>query len=410
MSKFLKFIVHFAVICTIVCVLGLALPPFFGVRTVIMDSTDKATNLPLGSVTYAIPVRTEEVTAGSPILVQEDGKTYKYNLVSVNRENNTGTVIDTTTSAQESITVSVKNWVPKIVITIPFVGYLLVATESVEGLIVLGLVILFLIILYVIAELWRKDPDDDEYEDLQGDTRHVKSSRELKAEEKARAKRMKQEDKELLQDAKEKKKKSKKEEKKKKKIRTGGFVDEIDEDDLDDEPEETVRPAGNVQAATSEAHELLKKEIAAATAEEETEAPESYPEISGEPAESTVSEEEFPEEEIEEAVFSLLQRNHLSIHSVKQVSSIDLKKEEPGILAFCQKYQLPFVTYSAEELLQVKGEFSASEFVKSITGVDNVCERSALLASGYGTMIQKKSAGNGVTAALCLEKWSVDFE
>ena len=207
MSKFLKFIVHFAVICTIVCVLGLALPPFFGVRTVIMDSTDKATNLPLGSVTYAIPVRTEEVTAGSPILVQEDGKTYKYNLVSVNRENNTGTVIDTTTSAQESITVSVKNWVPKIVIMIPFVGYLLVATESVEGLIVLGLVILFLIILYVIAELWRKDPEDDEYEDLQGDTRHVKSSRELKAEEKARAKRMKQEDKELLQNAKEKKKK-----------------------------------------------------------------------------------------------------------------------------------------------------------------------------------------------------------
>ena len=45
MSKFLKFIVHFFVICTIVCVLGLALPPFFGVRTVIMDSSDKATNL-----------------------------------------------------------------------------------------------------------------------------------------------------------------------------------------------------------------------------------------------------------------------------------------------------------------------------------------------------------------------------
>lgn len=291
MSKFLKFIVHFAVICTIVCILGMALPPFFGVRTVIMDSTDKATNLPLGSVTYAIPVRTEEVTAGSPILVQEDGKTYKYNLVSVNRENNTGTVIDTTTSAQESITVSVKNWVPKIVITIPLVGYLLVATESVEGLIVLGLVILFLIILYVIAELWKKDPEDDEYEDLQGDTRHVKSARELKAEEKARAKRMKQEDKELLQDTKEKKKK---------KIRTGGFVDEIDEDDLDDEPEETVQPVGNVQAATSEAHELLKKEIAAATAEEETEVSESYSKISGEPAEPSVSEEEFPEEEIEE--------------------------------------------------------------------------------------------------------------
>ena len=153
MSKFLKFIVHFFVICTIVCVLGLALPPFFGVRTVIMDSSDKATNLPVGSVTYAIPVKTEDVAAGTPILVQEDGKSYRYNLVSVNRENNTGTVIDTTTSAQQNITVSVKNWVPKIVVTIPFVGYLLVATESIEGLIILGLVILFLIILYVILSL-----------------------------------------------------------------------------------------------------------------------------------------------------------------------------------------------------------------------------------------------------------------
>ena len=303
MSKFLKFIVHFAVICTIVCILGLALPPFFGIRTVIMDSTDKATNLPLGSVTYAIPVRTEEVTAGSPILVQEDGKTYKYNLVSVNRENNTGTVIDTTTSAQESITVSVKNWVPKIVVTLPFVGYLLVATESVEGLIVLGLVILFLIILYVIAELWRKDPEeDDEYEDLEGDTRHVKSSRELKAEEKARAKRMKQEDKELLQNTKEKKKQSKKDEKKKKKVRTGGFVDMIDEDDLEDEPEEeNVQPSRNVQAATSEAHELLKKEIAAATAEEEAEPADSQSEAQEELTEADdVPEEEFSEEEVEE--------------------------------------------------------------------------------------------------------------
>ena len=255
MSKFLKFIVHFFVICTIVCVLGLALPPFFGVRTVIMDSSDKATNLPVGSVTYAIPVKTEDVAAGTPILVQEDGKSYRYNLVSVNRENNTGTVIDTTTSAQQNITVSVKNWVPKIVVTIPFVGYLLVATESIECLIILGLVILFLIILYVIAELWKKEPED-EYEDLQGDTRHVKTSKELKMEEKARARKMKEEDNELLYGEKEKKKRAKKEEKiKRKKIRTGGFVDEIYEDDLDEEAQEqepTVRPTQNVQAATAD--------------------------------------------------------------------------------------------------------------------------------------------------------------
>ncbi len=66
--------------CTFLCylyyglVLGLVLPPFFGVRTVIMDNSDKATNLPVGSVTYAIPVKTDDVGAGTPILVQKDCK------------------------------------------------------------------------------------------------------------------------------------------------------------------------------------------------------------------------------------------------------------------------------------------------------------------------------------------------
>ncbi len=83
MSKVLKFIVHFIVICTIVCVLGLALPPFFGVTTVIMDDAEKATNLPLGSVTYAIPEKASEIAVGTPILVQEDSKTYRYNVASL---------------------------------------------------------------------------------------------------------------------------------------------------------------------------------------------------------------------------------------------------------------------------------------------------------------------------------------
>ena len=75
-------------------------------------------------------------------------------------------------------------------ITIGYVGYLLVATESIEGLIILGLVVLFLIILYVIAELWKKEPDDiqDDMEDPEPG--YVKSKKELKREEKARARRI----------------------------------------------------------------------------------------------------------------------------------------------------------------------------------------------------------------------------
>ena len=184
MSKFLKFIVHFVIICTIAIVLGLALPPFFGVKTVIVDNKNKETNLAMGSVTYAIPVKTETVNAGAPILVQDGEGTYRYNLVSVDRQTNTGVAIDPEATASENINVSVKNWVPKVVVTVPLIGYLMAATESTEGIIVLALAVLFLIILYVIAELWKKPETLDEYEDLQGDRRYLKTQKELKMEEK----------------------------------------------------------------------------------------------------------------------------------------------------------------------------------------------------------------------------------
>ena len=78
----------------------------------------------------------------------------------------------------------------------------MVATESIEGLIILGLVVLFLIILYVIAELWKKEPDDIEEDVNDPEPGYVKSRKELKQEEKARARRMKEEEKEIIQEEK----------------------------------------------------------------------------------------------------------------------------------------------------------------------------------------------------------------
>ena len=167
MSKVLKFIVHLVVICTLVCVLGLVLPPFFGVRTVIVDKADEATNLPVGSVTYAIPEKSSAISVGTPILVQKDSKTYKYTITDLDTSKGTGTVTDQSVSGGKTLTIKVGDYVPKVVITIGYVGYLLVATESIEGLIILGLVVLFLIILYVIAELWKKKEPDDIQDDME---------------------------------------------------------------------------------------------------------------------------------------------------------------------------------------------------------------------------------------------------
>lgn len=111
---------------------------------------------------------------------------------------------------------------------------------------------------------------------------------------------------------------------------------------------------------------------------------------------------------IKEAVDAVLKDNNIDYRAIKCVASIDLKSEEAGLLQFCEERKLPAAFYSAEELKAVPGEFTPSEFVQSITGVDNVCERSALI--GAKELIVKKTAMNGVTVAVAAEHLEVRFE
>ncbi|WP_409967202.1 cobalt-precorrin 5A hydrolase [Bengtsoniella intestinalis] len=86
------------------------------------------------------------------------------------------------------------------------------------------------------------------------------------------------------------------------------------------------------------------------------------------------------------------------LRGVFQVASIDLKAKEPGLLAFCEELDVKFMTFTAEQLQAVPGDFTPSAFVASVTGVDNVCERAAVLAGG--TLVRSKWAKNGVTVAV----------
>ena len=111
------------------------------------------------------------------------------------------------------------------------------------------------------------------------------------------------------------------------------------------------------------------------------------------------------QDDIQQAVMQALQTQHLDFRRICAVSSIDLKVDEPGLRAFCSSHDLPFFTYSADELMQVSGTFTASDFVRKVTGADNVCERSAVRCSG-GRLIMRKYAFAGVTVA-CAEKQTV---
>ena len=111
---------------------------------------------------------------------------------------------------------------------------------------------------------------------------------------------------------------------------------------------------------------------------------------------------------IREAVDAVLKDHNIDHRAIKCVASIDLKAEEAGLLQFCEEYKLPVSFYCAEELKAVPGEFTPSGFVQSVTGVDNVCERSALI--GAKELIVKKTARNGVTVAVAAEHLEVRFE
>ncbi|MDY3726647.1 MAG: precorrin-4 C(11)-methyltransferase [Wujia sp.] len=92
-----------------------------------------------------------------------------------------------------------------------------------------------------------------------------------------------------------------------------------------------------------------------------------------------------PVDKIEHAVQDAFAKAGLQMEALCAVVSIDLKKEEAGLLEFCETRNVPFETYAAEELQAVPGTYSASEFVSGVTGVDNVCERSAVkYASEHG--------------------------
>ena len=112
---------------------------------------------------------------------------------------------------------------------------------------------------------------------------------------------------------------------------------------------------------------------------------------------------------IERAVLSALETAGIALERVCSAATIDLKADETGLLGFCEKYGLKLTAYSAHELMETAGEFTKSDFVKSVTGVDNVCERSAVRCSG-GRLILRKTSADGVTVAAAEMPLTLDFE
>ena len=115
-----------------------------------------------------------------------------------------------------------------------------------------------------------------------------------------------------------------------------------------------------------------------------------------------------PAGHIQAAIHQLLKEQNLHPLSIAAIATIDLKKEELGLLAAAEALQTPVICYSSEELAAVPGDFAESAFVKQITGVGNVCERAALKAARErgGYLVCHKTVYDGVTVAAARIPWN----
>lgn len=99
-------------------------------------------------------------------------------------------------------------------------------------------------------------------------------------------------------------------------------------------------------------------------------------------------------EEIEQTITETLDELNLSVRSVRNLATINLKKNEQGLLDVCRKYQWKLQTYSPDDLNRVPLK-RPSETVFRHTGAYGVCEPAALLSSGASDwLLEKRKSGN----------------
>ena len=105
-----------------------------------------------------------------------------------------------------------------------------------------------------------------------------------------------------------------------------------------------------------------------------------------------------PVERIEAAVYHALGTRVLS--DVREVATIDLKADEPGLIEFCERHNLPLRVLAHATVAQRPWVTQPSNWVRQNVGLDGVCEPCALIACARGALVVPKITLDGVAVAV----------
>jgi cobalt-precorrin 5A hydrolase len=107
-----------------------------------------------------------------------------------------------------------------------------------------------------------------------------------------------------------------------------------------------------------------------------------------------------PGSEIKQLLSEVLEHHRLAAGSLAGLATIDIKRDEPGLIALAEELALPLTFFTKEQLNRVRGVASPSARVKKHVGVESVCEAAAILGSDNGRLIVPKQRTKNVTVAI----------
>lgn len=326
MSKLLKVIVNTLLLLAILSAGALVVPPFAGITTLVSDGMGN-TNISRGAVTYAKKTDTSSVATGDKILVDDNSGKYIYTIQSLDTAAGTASVKNVISGDTTEITV--RATVSKVIVTIPVIGFLSMAAQSREGIMIIGLAILFLVILFILSEVWKRDEEEDEEEedeDEDEDEDDEKASEELRSRKKAAlVEKKKREEQEMTEQLRAADQKTAEEEKQ----------DEFEIPDLEEEGTEQV------SFHTVDLQNLVR-------GEETEEIPEAV-------EETEIVEEAAEEETAEEVTEETEETESAEPETVEEIEEFEETIEEPEEEPEpepSEPIELAMPVYTAEELLQ----------------------------------------------------------
>lgn len=107
------------------------------------------------------------------------------------------------------------------------------------------------------------------------------------------------------------------------------------------------------------------------------------------------------QDQLDQLLKEALEKNHLSIKCVKNVSTVDLKNREAGLLAFCERHNWPLICYTREELAKLKDILpNPSEMVMKYLKIPGVSEPAAMLTAKTDHLAVEKTKAPMCTIAV----------